>query len=155
MPLTEVDRYEIQQLVGRCSLAADSFDGDAFADCFTADGAFESDLVGRFEGRDVLRVLIENTGPRYAKDGIVPRNWSMNLILEGDGVQATATSYNMVIDTAGGGSINFCGVYRDRLTKVDGSWKFAERLWTTDGGVSEELAARADSIVEATPRQAN
>ena len=44
MPLMVNDRSEILQLAGCYAHAIDNNDAEGWADCFTADGAFESEV---------------------------------------------------------------------------------------------------------------
>ncbi len=141
MPLTETDRGEILQLGGRYAHAIDAFDGEAWADCFAPDGAFESDLQGRFEGRAAL-IGFSDAGRQWAAEmEMQPRHWTNHWVIEGDGAEATATSYAMVVDTAHEGRLIAAGVYRDRLRKLDDRWRFLERIWTTDGPKDAEALA--------------
>ena len=143
MPLTEIDRGEILQVAGRYAHAHDSFDAEGWADCFTEDGAFESDAQGRFEGRDALIGFLQTGKEFAAQRGTLGRHWTNHWVIDGNGDTATATCYGMVIDTANDGRVLAHGVYHDRLRKIGGSWKFAERSWTTDGPTDTELAKEA------------
>ena len=143
MPLTETDRGEILQLGARYAHALDSHDAEGWADCFTTDGAFESGRQGRFEGQDALIGFSRRGKERASESGTVGRHWTNHWVIDGDGDTATATCYGMVLDTANDGRVLAHGVYHDRLRKIGGSWKFAERSWTTDGPSDTELAEEA------------
>src|SRR5215203_5753454 len=62
-------------------------------------------------------------------DGIMKgraRHWNANLLIEGDGDEATMTCYLLALTT--GSSIRgSTGIYRDRLRRRNGAWRFAER----------------------------
>ena len=104
--------------------------------CFTPEGVFHctglpagSPLGGRHEGRAAL-VAYATTHFSLAKGNA--RHWNWNLLIEGDGDEATMQCY---LATAGGkpnATIHAAGVYRDRLRKVDGRWLFVERHINVD-----------------------
>ena len=121
---------DIRQLLARYNLAIDLGDADAWVACFTHDGVFrctglpdDNPLGGTFEGSDELSA--------YARthDGIMKgraRHWNANLLIEGDGDEATMTCYLLALTT--GSSIRgSTGIYRDRLRRRNGAWRFAER----------------------------
>ena len=149
IPLTANDRSEILQLAGRYAHAIDNNDAEGWADCFTADGAFESEVQGRFAGRAEL-IRFSKTVEKFGRQmEVQPRHWTNHWVIDGGGDAATATSYAMLIDTAHGGAIMGTGIYRDRLRKVDGVWKFAERKWIADGPVDTGLLEAAAEAFKA------
>jgi hypothetical protein len=50
----------------------------------------------------------------------------------GDGDDATSSCYLNLIDVMNHGATLVTGIYRDRLRKVDGAWKFVERNVSID-----------------------
>ncbi len=153
MPLTTANRLEIQELGARYTHAIDFGHPQAWADCFTADGCFISPQ-GRHDGRDAL----VNFAAASAASAISARHWTNNWVIDGDGDgdgdHASASCYLNLINAnpgtpgrhaaqAAGASI-VTGLYRDRLRRTDGTWKFVERAVTTDIS-AEELQAALDA----------
>lgn len=152
MGLSADDRSEIMQLAGRYAhaidmstspLVPDDKADDAagrWAECFTVDGAFQSDLQGRFAGREALLrfARVARGGTKAA--GSIPRHWTNHWVIEGDGDRATATSYLMIVDAATGATVG-SGLYRDRLERTRDGWRFAERIWDIETRFEPETAA--------------
>ncbi len=146
MPLTETDRGEILQLGARYAHALDSHDAEGWADCFTTDGAFESGRQGRFEGQDALIGFSRRGKERAAESGTIGRHWTNHWVIDGDGDTATAACYAMVLDAAANGRVLVSFVYNDQLRKVDGSWKFVERVTTIDGSTDREMVGGREGV---------
>jgi ketosteroid isomerase-like protein len=121
---------DIRRLLARYNLAIDLGDAEGWVACFTDDGVFrctgladDSPLGGTYRGRDELAA--------YARThyGIMrgrARHWNANLLIEGDGDDATMTCYLLAL-TTGSSVRGSTGIYRDRLRRRDGAWLFAER----------------------------
>lgn len=136
--LTAQDHEDIRQLLARYNLAIDLGDIDAWVGCFTPDGVFEclglpegAITGGRHEGADALRAyghghLGQNKGRA--------RHWNWNLLIEPDGEGAAMTSYLNAYSAGQGKSakLRATGIYRDKLVRVDGQWRFASRQITID-----------------------
>jgi hypothetical protein len=134
MPLTVADRLEIQELNGRFVVATDRGDGDGRAATFLPDGEFHGS-AGVFRGREAIAAPI-NESWRSGKPnrwGALPQacqHWVLNLVLDGDGDEASATSYIALVQSGSeGGRILLMGRYTDSLKKVDGSWYFQRRTF--------------------------
>jgi hypothetical protein len=127
MPLTVEDRFAIHELAARYAHAIDFREPEAWADCFTTDGSFQSTLQHRVIGREALMEFCRSTPPEMK-----PRHWTNHWIMDGDGESASATCYGMLLDGAANGRTILTFRYRDRLLKVDGSWKFVERFADID-----------------------
>ncbi len=131
-----IDYEHIRQLLGRYNLAIDLGDAEGWAATFTSDGVFqcrglpdEHPLGGRYEGTDAL-IAYARTHHHLAKGRA--RHWNANLLIEGDGETATMRCYLLAL-TAGAGKVaGTTGIYEDRLRKLDGQWRFVERLITID-----------------------
>lgn len=126
--LTPEDEREIHQLVASYNWATDSSDPEEFSSLFTDDGEFHSarfDLHGRSELEGFVRT--ENLAARGLQ------HWTANLLLsfEGPG-RARARCYMLVVAPQADGSliVERNGRYQDLLVKVDGRWKFRERVFT-------------------------
>ena len=57
MSLTELDQGEILQFAGRYAQPLDSNDSDGWAECFTSEGAYESELQEHLAGRENLNYV--------------------------------------------------------------------------------------------------
>jgi uncharacterized protein (TIGR02246 family) len=124
MPLTTDDRLAIQDLAARYNTAIDSGNGDAWAATFTPDGTFESG--GRtHQGTDALAAFAKGFAERMAGT----RHWNNNLLIEGDGDQATLGCYLLLMK---GGQVVTSARYEDTLRRVDGAWRFASRRVVPD-----------------------
>ena len=138
VPKTALDYEEIRQLVARYVRAADFGAADAFASCFTPDGAFVLDSespsklkAGLHVGAAALRRLCTEN---FAGTRGHVRHWDSPPVIEGDGETAAMSSYLAVLrvgETPEAGVI-LTGVYWDILAKVDGKWLFAERRFGWD-----------------------
>lgn len=132
MAMTALDYEEIRQLLAAYNFAIDLGDPEAWADCFTADGAFEctgvpegSPFGGRHEGRDALVAYATNHYGRAKGRG---RHWNANLKIDGDGATATMQCYMLALSVGKPPAVSgSTGIYRDKLAKRDGRWLFTER----------------------------
>lgn len=122
--LDTADQLAIQQLYARYNHAIDSGNGSGWAECFTPDGTFAS-ATGTFTGSEQLKGF----GDAFATR-IKARHWTNNLVVEGDGDGATGTCYLMLLRL--GNQENPTGIlttaiYKDKLTRAGGGWKFTSR----------------------------
>lgn len=137
MPLTAEDRSEIIVLAGRYSQSLDLRDPDGWRSCFTDDAVMEMELQELWITGDALWGLA--SGVTEDDDDRISRHQPSNFVIDGDGDEATMSSYCTVVS---GGSrdnpfveparITFQGRYVDRLRRVDGAWKIAHRKIITD-----------------------
>jgi uncharacterized protein (TIGR02246 family) len=139
MPLTTADKLQIQELGARYNHAIDYGHPEAWADCFTPDGCFISPQ-GQQDGRDALIAFAAAS----AASALSARHWTNNWVIAGSGDDATATCYLNLINAHNAGASIVTGLYRDRLRRVDGVWKFTERNVATDLS-AEELQAALDA----------
>ncbi len=156
MSLEPIDYEEIRQLLARYDFALDFCDAEAYVDCFTPDGAFTIDgmderlpYVGRHRGAVALRSLADrmmDVARGYS------RHWNNVLLIEGDGHTAEMRSYVMVVAVGvkPDAVINATGVYRDRLRKVDGRWRFEERRFTCDPQPEHRQNPPAETFADRT-----
>ncbi len=156
MPLTADDRSEIIVLAGRYSQSLDLRDPDSWRSCFTDDAVMEMELQELWITGDALWGLA--SGVTDNDDDRVSRHQPSNFVIDGDGDEATMSSYCTVVS---GGSrdnpfveparITFQGRYVDRLRRVDGAWKIAHRKIITDwidSDINAEVtSAQSDSSV--------
>ena len=137
MPLTADDRSEIIVLAGRYSQSLDLRDPDAWRSCFTDDAVMEMELQELWITGDALWGLAN--GVTDADDDRVSRHQPSNFVIDGDGDEATMSSYCTVVSAGSRDNpfgeparITFQGRYEDRLRRVDGAWKIAHRKIITD-----------------------
>ena len=129
MTLTNEDRMAILDLLARYNYRSD-FGGEGWPDCFTEDGAFIAGPHPQIElrGTDELEA--------YAREHLANRpaplrhntNNSVIEAVEGSPDEATHSCYLMVASVGGDGALPVtAGIYRDRLARIDGEWRFRER----------------------------
>ena len=127
MPLEVDDIVAIQQLYAGFCNTLDDGEADAFAECFTADASFGG--VGTpVRGHDALR--------KFAVDmvGKNVRHVATGIYVEGDGDEAVGRAYLVAYRGTRPAKLLATGRYRDRMRRVDGSWRFTERVFTPDRG---------------------
>jgi uncharacterized protein (TIGR02246 family) len=130
MALTAMDRVEIEDLIARYNKAIDSGDAEAWADTFTPDGEFHG-VVGDFFGRDELVAFLKAYATEEQfRDFATARHWATNIVVEGDGDDATLFCHLMMVAPTddGGGRISFIGHYEDELRRINGRWLFTKRF---------------------------
>lgn len=78
-----------------------------------------------------------------ASDGVVSRHWAANLLIESavgapDDEVLTASCYGFVMTARAGEApgLLLSSVYRDRVVRVGGAWRFAERVSVRDGSAT-------------------
>lgn len=124
-----MDDYEaIKQLVSRYNVAFDDFDVEGWVDCFTDDAVFNRSNAGRaYRGHDELRELITEYS-QSMKGRHITTNFDITL----NGETATMSCYLQLLDRDHGHSVAMFAVYDDELRKIDGRWKFSQRLLEVD-----------------------
>jgi hypothetical protein len=132
------DAEAIRQLLTRYNFAIDFGDAETWVACFTPDGAFEcigvpegSPMGGRHEGADALLAYARG---HYATAKGHARHWNWNIDIDIDGDIATMRCYLMAMSVgrARPPVVLSTGLYRDKLSRVDGRWLFQERHVTVD-----------------------
>jgi len=153
MPMTALDYEEIRQLAARYVRAADFGDSDAFAACFTPEGAFvlDSDSPSNLKGSPFLgpAALRRLCADNFAGTRGHVRHWNSPPVIEGDGETAAMSSYLAVlrVGEAPAAGVILTGVYWDSLVKVDGKWLFAERRFGWDPLPEHRDAQPTDVLV--------
>lgn len=124
-----MDDYEaIKQLVSRYNVAFDHMDVEGWIDCFTDDAFFNRSNAGRsYRGHDELRELINEFSETF-KGRHITTNFDITL----NGETATMSCYLQLLDRDNNHSVAMFAVYDDSLRKVDGQWKFSQRLLEVD-----------------------
>jgi uncharacterized protein (TIGR02246 family) len=126
------DREEIRDLYARYAATIDDGDYDAWLECFTDDGVFESSRFGRHSGRDGLRRFTQIY--RDSLGGAQVRHVCTNLLFRIEGDAATGSCY-LIYYHCNDGKIQQAAVghYRDTMRKTGGRWKFQSRKVALDG----------------------
>jgi hypothetical protein len=129
MGLSADDKLEILNLLGKYNFAIDFGDAEAWADTFTPQGVFESPQT-KAQGRDELVSFAAG----FASQLKGARHWVNNIVVEGDGNNATTKAYLVLylMGGEGGPKAIATGIYNDTLTKTGGAWKFTGRKVTVD-----------------------
>ena len=142
LPVSTLDRLEIQELVTRYNHAVDRDDVESWVACFTAEGAFEG-VAGRYEGAGELRAFVTALGSAPEWAAFRPmRHWTTNFVIDYDGAgdggspSGRPTTARMRADhllvRQGPEAVELLllAVYRDRLRREHGRWLFRERVVT-------------------------
>src|SRR5262245_5181478 len=124
--LTLEDRIDIQQLYSQYYQTIDAGQADAWADTFTADGSFNTNI----RGRDALVAFIKRAS---ANGPSRMRHWNSNLILTSTPEGAKGSVYVMQIDIrAKPITVATYSRYDDVLTKTQQGWRFRSRQRSSD-----------------------
>ena len=99
------DRLAIGDLFVRYATALDCGDVETVVDCFTADAALESPVIGIIAGRDAIRAFAERFAAQRTM-GVQFRHMITNIAagIEPGGDRARATAYLLVLITQDGKS---------------------------------------------------
>jgi uncharacterized protein (TIGR02246 family) len=142
MPLPATDRQSVIELYARNAWAYDTGDVDGFVDTFTPDGVL--DLAQRHVGQTAIRTFTELA---MQHDPWLPRSQQIisQVIIDGDGERVRVRAYVTRTHRLPGRGRNNCmvvwtGYTADTVVKLDGVWKFQEkvtRAW--EGPVVDKL----------------
>ena len=124
------DRLAISDLFVRYTNALDEGDVETVVDCFTADAALESPVIGVIAGRDAIRAFAGRFAAQRAA-GTQFRHMVTNIAAEiaDGGDRARATAYLLVLITHDGKSRQLPpGRYECQVVKQAGAWRFSRRV---------------------------
>jgi ketosteroid isomerase-like protein len=124
---TADDIDEIRQLLVRNFQLGDKNRMDEWVDTYTDDAVFRSPVLN-LTGRDELT----ESGSKLRAQ-VPARHWVGNMLIDVDGDEATASSYLVVMSATLPPALMASGELQDRLRRVDGRWRIAERIMTLDG----------------------
>ena len=119
---------EINHLTNKYNQAADSGNGEAFAETFTEDGILEMPGSDPIAGRAAL-IVSGNTFPQLI-EGV--RHWTNNQVVEINGDSATARCCLLLLSAGSPPNIMTTGSYSAELIKTDQGWKFTKRSVSLD-----------------------
>ena len=119
------DKDQIRDLFSRYCVYVDSGQAEAYVGLFTEDAIVDLGRIGRFEGRPALLELQKRKG---GKTGPM-RHFITNSLITVEGDTAHATSYVLVVNTAGEAPVAvMAGHYFDQLVRQEGRWLIRQRL---------------------------
>jgi ketosteroid isomerase-like protein len=117
------DRILIRELYSLYSDASGQMDTDAWLDCFTHDGEWNSHIF-RCKGTEELRQQWDTLMANFEKVGFLSEIGP----IEVTGDTARARSYaREIIRLKDGGLFKLIGAYDDYLVRQSGEWKFQRR----------------------------
>ncbi len=119
--------HEIMNLEADYCYAADSYDGDTFANVFTEDGVLDIIPMGKLAGREALRALCRDKFPQGFSFAM---HFLHNPRIEVNGDTATGKFYWQASLTHPGTdtATNAAGTYDSKYTKTDEGWKIKEKV---------------------------
>jgi uncharacterized protein (TIGR02246 family) len=124
------DRLAISDLFVRYTTALDQGDVETVVDCFTADAALESPVIGVIAGSEAVRAFAGRFAAQRAA-GTQFRHMVTNIAaeIEPGGDRARATAYLLVLITRDRKSRRLPpGRYECELVKTGGQWRFRRRV---------------------------
>src|SRR6266849_10352313 len=122
------DRLAIDDLFVRYTTALDAGDVETVVDCFTANAALESPVIGKIAGSEAIRAFAERFAAQRA-GGMQFRHMVTNIAAEIDGDTADATAYLFVLITHDGKSRSLPpGRYECVAAKEGDTWRFRRRV---------------------------
>ncbi len=122
------DQLAIRELAARYNRAFDYGDPDAWAACFTADGTFNMGSKTLAAGSEALLAFAKKVIPTMSI-----KHCTTDAIVEVDGDNATHDAYLIVLNTKDKVHVADSGRYQDRVVKINGEWKFQQRVVEIDG----------------------
>ena len=126
------DHEQIRELYSRYAYTIDLGRSEEWVNCFTADGVFDSPLLGRHAGHDGLRRFTAIY--RESAAGAQVRHVMSNLTFEINGDRAKGGCYLTYYHCKGGkATLQAVGRYEDELAKANGAWLYKRRQVFIDG----------------------
>jgi hypothetical protein len=160
LPLTPMDRIQIEQLIARYAYALDTGgrNGYDYADLFTADGVFvgmNQGQAGRsFRGRDTLAALARGG----ARNPNFVSHYITNIVVEPTAEGARGREYAIIADLGGNGSkgtFTHGGFYEDTYVKTPDGWRFKTRVfYGSESGATPKQKQNDPMKAPAAPTQA-
>ena len=146
MPLSALDRLEIQDLCARYYISTDEQDVDGFMDCWVEDDdiTFNS-AFGNYKGRAAIREFEDEHVHRGMAVG--KRHLLGNVsIEEGERPnEALVTSYLVVMEVVERPYILATAIYRKSLVeRTDEGWRFRSRTMDVDPGFQKVMASQGE-----------
>jgi hypothetical protein len=123
MTLHIADRLEIFELYARAAVSFDTGDAEAFAQCFTPEGVFDSRTP--IAGHDELVAYVTR---RFTEAPGMAHHIS-NIYIDETDEGARGTAYGVILSTASDGRLQLrtAGTYKDDLVSENGRWRIRYR----------------------------
>ena len=130
-----VAREGIRDLVARYNSNGDSGRFEHLLELFAPDavvqiGSHGRDEVERYEGREAIGTIFTGVRDGMTVPGVMRHHTSTHQIDLVDADHATGRLYFAVVTGRG---LDHWGRYVDRYVRIEGRWRFAERVVTTEG----------------------
>ena len=106
----------------------DGYHPDKIADLFVEDAFWESEGLGRFEGREAIREFFRGASEIFT----FAIHYSLNPQIDVSGDTARGKWYLFMPCTVGDGNIAIwrAGIDHEEYVRVDGAWKFKSKIST-------------------------
>ena len=121
------DHLAIRELAARYNRAFDYGNPEAWIECFTEDGSFEMGSKTLAAGHTDLLAFAQKMIPTMKV-----KHCTTDAIVEVDGDSGTHDAYLILVDCGDKVSVVNSGRYIDAVTKVNGQWKFKQRVVDID-----------------------
>jgi SnoaL-like domain len=123
MALQTSDRLEIFELYARAAVSFDTGDAEGFAQCFTAEGVFDSRAP--ITGHDELVAYVA----RRFREAPGMAHHISNIYIDETDDGALGTAYGVIFATAHDGRLQLrtAGTYKDELVTDNGRWRIRHR----------------------------
>jgi 3-phenylpropionate/cinnamic acid dioxygenase small subunit len=137
--------HAITTLMYRYAECVDAADFEGIGALFARGRLTTRGLPGAIEGADAVRDLYRGTNKVHANGTLMTRHLTTNVIVDVDEDTGTATARSSFVVFQATPAVPLqpivAGRYRDRFTRVDGEWWFAEREMGVEqfGDVSDHL----------------
>ena len=123
------DREQIRELYARYAIVIDNSRFEEWVQTFTADGTFESPLMGKFTGHEQLRKFTQQYHASWEGGSVRHMMVNVSFDITGDTARGECNLiYFKVHD--GKSELLLTGGYQDTLRKENGEWLFTHRrVW--------------------------
>lgn len=138
------DQQAIQRVITDYSAYLDARDYDGYVSLFTEDGVWangDTRREGREEIRAMLTGLFGETDPDFVNLSSFHQIGNFEIDVDGDIAQARSRFVFVMRGEDGSPTPELSGQYHDKLVRVDGQWKIAERVDHTVMPTAEEWVA--------------
>ncbi|HWG06286.1 MAG TPA: nuclear transport factor 2 family protein [Beijerinckiaceae bacterium] len=122
------DRLAIHDLLMKYVWATDTGDIAAFVETFLPDGVLGRTTGLRYEGHEGIGRFVEGQIARAGSRGRMHFFQTMSIEPERDGYRVFSYWQVVQVIAAAGGRVRSTGTTSDLCLKVDGRWRFKERI---------------------------
>ncbi len=138
------DHQAIQRVITNYSAYLDARDYDGYVGLFTEDGVWANGATrreGQAEIREMLTGLFGEVEPGFVNLSSFHQIGNFEIDVDGDTATAKSRFVFVMRGEGGAPTPSLSGQYHDRLVRVDGTWKIAERVDHTVMPTAEEWVA--------------